>query len=651
MNLLYLNPAWQISEVGQAAYVASCEGELRHFHRAIYGTLFERLLAGESAVAAGGHLKSKHSARAIGRAINTLASAGILCIPKPRREAASVEILSVGSDLVQTAASAFRSLGITVSDTPALRFVLATDYLDPVIEEINRDALRRSLPWMLVRPAGRIQWIGPLFIPGRTACSRCLAVRLRCNIWNATASEELPLHATATQNLAVVEAARWLHTGRNPGLEGHLWTLDTASLKTRRHAIPCFPQCAACGEPWTPRKTWILSPPAVSLQRQASSLSGICSPPRKLPAPAGLSIYGTELTSVLRHSPDGGVSFAERGVAGGKSLDPDAARLACLAEAVERYSIQFHGDEPRIRATYRSLAPQAVPMHALLLDSDRLPKRDRTIEWVLGSSLSTHEDRYVPAAFCYLDYLVPGAKADSSGCAAGTTFEDAAVHAFLELVERDAVAIWWYNRVCRPQWNLDRTGSASIARLREIFLQSGRSVHVLDITTDLGIPAMVAVAPRTGTHDILLGSAAAFTAEEAIQHALLEAAVFLSCRESQGPTPAFRRWRRTARIGQHPHLRPFGTHTRGHVAQPAKDSAAARLAWCVERAHRADLEVIAIDLTRPEIGLPVVRVVAPGMRPWRPAFAPGRLYDIPVKLGWRRAPTAPAALNPLAFIF
>ena len=36
----------------------------------------------------------------------------------------------------------------------------------------------------------------------------------------------------------------------------------------------------------------------------------------------------------------------------------------------------------------------------------------------------------------------------------------------------------------------------------------------------------------------------------------------------------------------------------------------------------------------PEIGLPVVKVIVPGLRHFWARFAPGRLYDVPVKLGW-----------------
>lgn len=66
-------------------------------------------------------------------------------------------------------------------------------------------------------------------------------------------------------------------------------------------------------------------------------------------------------------------------------------------------------------------------------------------------------------------------------------------------------------------------------------------------------------------------------------------------------------------------------------------------------AAEAGLDVLAIDLTRPEIGVPVMRVISPGLRHWKPRFAPGRLYDVPVMLGWRAHRLNVAELNPIPF--
>ena len=68
---------------------------------------------------------------------------------------------------------------------------------------------------------------------------------------------------------------------------------------------------------------------------------------------------------------------------------------------------------------------------------------------------------------------------------------------------------------------------------------------------------------------------------------------------------------------------------------------------CVKLAKRFGLDFLVLDQTRPDIQAPVARVIVPGLRHFHPRFAPGRLYEVPVKLGLRKRPLREAELNPL----
>jgi hypothetical protein len=68
---------------------------------------------------------------------------------------------------------------------------------------------------------------------------------------------------------------------------------------------------------------------------------------------------------------------------------------------------------------------------------------------------------------------------------------------------------------------------------------------------------------------------------------------------------------------------------------------------CVERAARSGLETLVLDQTRPDAGLAVAAVVVPGLRHFWPCFGPGRLYDVPVRLGWLSRPNREEELNPV----
>jgi ribosomal protein S12 methylthiotransferase accessory factor len=58
------------------------------------------------------------------------------------------------------------------------------------------------------------------------------------------------------------------------------------------------------------------------------------------------------------------------------------------------------------------------------------------------------------------------------------------------------------------------------------------------------------------------------------------------------------------------------------------------------------MEILVLDQTRPDIDLPVVKVIVPGMRHFWARFAPGRLFDVPVRMGRQSTPTQYADLNP-----
>jgi ribosomal protein S12 methylthiotransferase accessory factor len=58
------------------------------------------------------------------------------------------------------------------------------------------------------------------------------------------------------------------------------------------------------------------------------------------------------------------------------------------------------------------------------------------------------------------------------------------------------------------------------------------------------------------------------------------------------------------------------------------------------------MEMLVLDLTRADAGMPVAKVIVPGLRHFWARFAPGRLYDVPVAMGWLERPVPEAELNP-----
>jgi ribosomal protein S12 methylthiotransferase accessory factor len=345
-------------------------------------------------------------------------------------------------------------------------------------------------------------------------------------------------------------------------------------------------------------------------------------------------------------------------------------------EAIERYSGVFQGDEIRTTKRFtdfpkgeailandvlrfsdqqyrRGLAempgPDEEPMSPYLFDTES------EMEWSPVWSLRDKCFRYLPTGILYFYYsgLVAPFHADSNGCAAGNTREEAIVQGFLELVERDSYAIWWYNRLKRPAVNLEMFNDSYVRDLQIQLAASGKRLWVLDITSDLGIPSFVAIAHwvKDGNEFIEFGSGAHFDARIAMLRTLTELNQFLSIEEMEGGARLQGSLDGVSplRLADYPFLSP----SEGEVIQAEFDSSFSHLETdeqvktCVRVAEGQGLDFLVLDQTRPDIGVPVVRVIVPGMRHFYRRFGPGRLYEVPVKMGWLKAPLKEEELNQL----
>ena len=69
---------------------------------------------------------------------------------------------------------------------------------------------------------------------------------------------------------------------------------------------------------------------------------------------------------------------------------------------------------------------------------------------------------------------------------------------------------------------------------------------------------------------------------------------------------------------------------------------------CDTLQERHSFEILILNQTRPDVGIPVVKVIVPGMRHFWARLAPGRLYDVPVTMGWLPRAKLEEELNPTA---
>ncbi len=608
--------------------------------------------------------------------------------------------------------------GVVVRKVGEVALVLTDDYLRPELEEINRRALRAHQAWLLAKPGGAVPWIGPLFVPGETSCWKCLEQRLRGNQpvrsywWNdarrspttrAGGRHPRVWSPAATQFLRTALVRRVAGGSHGP-LANTVLTYPSGESKWQRHTVARRPQCPACGDASLYAQQ-VLRPLQVeqclkqftadgghrciapretvqALTGLIDPLTGVVHDVRKLagararPLHTYVADHAGALTwpslTVLQHS------LPTR--SGGKGQSDVQARASALSEAIERYCGTWQGDEPRVAASFGDLGAQAIhPKRCLLYSATQYRRRDqwnrdRSLEqrvpvpfdpgertdWTPVWSLTERRHKYLPSMYLYYGYPVDPSRAfcwaDSNGCAAGNSREEAILQGFLELVERDSVALWWYNRVQRPGLDLAGLSGSYCDTLRAYYASLARELWILDITSDLSIPCFVAVSRRLrpGPEQILLGFGAHFDARLAAMRALTEMNQMLAlvrtaepCGRGLGQT--LDAWLAEARIATHLylHVGPLPPTRLTDFPRIVHRDLRDDTRWCQRVVEQRGMELLVLDQTRPDINAAVVRVIVPGLRHFRARFAPGRLYDAPVALGWLAKPRAEAELNPV----
>lgn len=355
--------------------------------------------------------------------------------------------------------------------------------------------------------------------------------------------------------------------------------------------------------------------------------------------------------------------------AGASALE---ARVSCLAEALERYSGVFRGGETRRPARYPEIADVAIHPDALTLFSEAqyrnreewnrregrynwVPERfdeQRIVDWSPVWSLAERRTKYVPAAYCYFGYPFVAehdfCRPDSNGNAAGGTVDEAIVHGFLELVERECASVWWYNRARRPRVDIDSFAAPDILAVRNLHRMIGRAVEVLDISAgpEVAVFGAISRSEAPPRDDYAFGFGAHFDPQIALRKALLELTQALPVvLAGHGPGCFL-----PAENGQTDlsFLAPCEQGARRYedFASPIARDAQQDVLFCAELAQSWGLEMLVLEQTREDVGMPVVKVIVPRMRNWWARFAPGRLYTLPVRLGWLVEPRTEAELNP-----
>ncbi len=354
--------------------------------------------------------------------------------------------------------------------------------------------------------------------------------------------------------------------------------------------------------------------------------------------PLGLSVVHTALSSpaYFRSNIASLGPAADSGTGAGFSIEQ--AHWSAIGEAIERYCASIYsrhllpmqtatgiGDAIDLTPLIRAGPPSILPFEPALAR-----------RWVRAVRLRDGAPCYVPAQMAYLAYEPEGAhdilcQSDSTGLAAGQSWEDACLRALCERLERDAFAANWLLArqpplICLTTKDLQRLSPGTARALggnagffiRLFHLASIFGVHVIMacLTTSDGVGLVAAaaspdlmIAMEKATVECLQGSVAArrlfdrprpatiADLKSTIDHALY----YLDPK----------RFQHVSKIcAGNDQL--CVAHIEAGYEKPAK------LAEIVKAAALEGFGPVAVDLTTQDvqaIGFHVVRVIVPGLQP------------------------------------
>ena len=390
--------------------------------------------------------------------------------------------------------------------------------------------------------------------------------------------------------------------------------------------------------------------------------------------------YGSPLWIAVAH-PALSRSPRHRLNGSGVGSTPECALMRCLLELGETASAGETGVWCSISATQEALGAGAISPQSFHKISarqrrrcgvPRWPRVDEEIDWIAVTPLSESPwiQRFYVAAECVVLGSRPAPElspVDSNGCAAARDLDEAIGRGLLELVERDATAIWWYNALPRPR--LDWTslvGGAESATCHDDAYQtanwciaSGQRFFVLDLTDDIQIPVYCAVSSDADESGVAFGLGCHFDPVAALNHAcreLVQQRVRLLSIQARGKVlqngppidPLTQRWLSEVHVDRCRQLQSnvgVVAPTNAGDWMVADESPRAMTQRLVECLSMAEVACYWMQIRHSDHCIPAVRCIAPSLRDLGPHFAPGRLFDVPVALGWLQEPTREADME------
>ncbi|MGB8294796.1 MAG: YcaO-like family protein, partial [Polyangia bacterium] len=333
-------------------------------------------------------------------------------------------------------------------------------------------------------------------------------------------------------------------------------------------------------------------------------------------------------------------------VSQGKGFDLTAAQASGLMESIEL----FHAERitrPVKLASWNDLrfSHELVSIDALPRISVSTFRPDLRLLWIEGIDLIGSRRVWLPYEIVHTDFTLPFPTGSgcftmsSNGLASGNHFLEAVSHGLCEVIERDAGSLFRFQSVAGQaelRVDLATVDDQECRDMIRLYERAGVTVGVWDMTSDLGIACFRCVIldndpnpfRRVGSSE---GMGCHPVREVALLRALSEAAqarltLIAGSRDDNG-RGRYGQVQDEALINRaRERLAERGLRRFQAAPTYTNDTFEEDVASILKGLRRAGLsEAIVVDLTKPEFGVPVVRVVVPGLETYHhvQGYVPG----------------------------
>jgi len=380
----------------------------------------------------------------------------------------------------------------------------------------------------------------------------------------------------------------------------------------------------------------------------------------------------------------------------GRTVTFNDSEMTAILESLERYAgMHPRGKKTSVYGSYNQLKEHAVNPRDIGIHDEKQHGEpgytyepyhdDMEFNWVWVYSWQKKKPVLMPEQMYFYRLLrMEGERPKnrfvyetSNGCAMGGSLEEATYYALMEVIERDAFLVAWYNQLPLVELDLEDVEDRNILLVKDRVEAMGYRLHLFDMTMDSGIPSVWAtvINPYEGD-DVKVKTYTAAGAhsdpEKAIMGALVEVVTAVPIYEVSMP-PLRERATGMVKDGSnvqtmHDHVLLYShpetesrfdflftdKHSKKGVREVYKDwyentppeDLTAELEALMNRILEHSQDILILDETTPEldaVGIKAVKVVVQGMltmsfgHQYR-RIVMDRVQKAPVLMGYRTEP-------------